>query len=357
MRNNTVSNTVVIPYEEIFEIGLKSLEAAGVPVEDARITVEVLLLADLRGITTHGIQRLLQYIPRIREGLINPQPNIEVKSLAPAIVMVYGDNGLGPVVATIGMKQAIKAAKESGIAFAGCKDSNHFGAATPYVLMACDEKMLGITSTNAVPTIAPWGALEKRVGNNPLAIGVPVDGEVPFVLDMAMSISSRGKIREMADNKKSIPEGWALDPEGRPTIDPLKALKGFVLPIGAYKGYGLAVAMDILSGVLTGAEFSIGVKSLLQQWEEPTHTGHFFVAIDPCRFMPWETFSDRMRKLCQVLKSAAPIDSEKPVRLPGDIEAQTESVRSVNGIPFDPNTLGKLRGLAEGSYDYELPKF
>jgi LDH2 family malate/lactate/ureidoglycolate dehydrogenase len=135
---------MLVRYEELFEVGTKALERIGVPAEDAKITVDVLLRADLRGVSTHGIQRLLMYIPRIRKGLINPSPKIVVKSLAPAMKIVYGDDGLGPVVATRGMKEAIDLARETGIAFVGCRDSNHFGAAAPYVLMACQEKMIGI---------------------------------------------------------------------------------------------------------------------------------------------------------------------------------------------------------------------
>jgi LDH2 family malate/lactate/ureidoglycolate dehydrogenase len=287
---------------------------------------------------------------------MKPCPNITVKSLAPAVKIVYGDDGLGPVVAARGMKEAMDLAKEMGIGFAGCKDSNHFGAAAPYPLMACKERMIGIVGTNAVPTIAPWGGLEQLVGNNPIAIGVPYEGSAPFVLDMAMSVSSRGRIREMAARKERIPEGWALDSQGRPTTDPLEGLKGFVLPIGAYKGYGLAVAMDILSGVLTGGAFSTGAKSLIQQWEEPTHLGHFFIAIDPIRFMPWEVFSDRMKQLCDMLRGARRIDPQNPVLTAGEPEAELECIRRMNGIPVDSKTLTALKGLTEGKYDYEMPK-
>ena len=351
------SDETLVPHEALSEIGIRALELIGVPVEDAKVTVDVLLCADLRGVGTHGIQRLLMYIPRLRKGLINPDPKIVVKSLAPAMKIVYGDNGLGPVVATRGMREATDLAKESGIAFVGCKDSNHFGAAAPYVLMACHEKMIGIVGTNAFPTMASWGGLEKLVGNNPLAIGVPYEGDTPFVLDMAMSISSRGRMRDMAEKKEKIPQGWALDSEGKPTTDPLDGLKGFVLPIGSYKGYGLAVAMDILSGVLTGAGFSTGIKSLIQQCEEPQHIGHFFMAVDPKRFMPWKAFSDRMKQLCELLRNTRRIDSKKRIFIPGEPEAQMERARRMNGIPFEQKIFETLKGLTQGRYDYEMPRF
>jgi LDH2 family malate/lactate/ureidoglycolate dehydrogenase len=351
------SDETLVAYEELFEIGMKALEIVGVPVEDAKITVDVLLCADLRGVGTHGIQRLMMYIPRLRKGLINANPKIIVKSLSPAIKIVCGDDGLGPVVATRGMSEAINLTRESGIAFVGCKDSNHFGAAAPYVLMACHEKMIGIASTNAFPTMAPWGGLEKLVGNNPLAIGVPYEGGTPFVLDMAMSVSSRGRMRQMAEKKDKMPEGWAVDSEGKLTTDPLDGLKGFVLPVGGYKGYGLAVAMDILSGVMTGAGFSNGIKSLIQQSEESQHIGHFFIAIDPARFMPWKTFSNRMKQLCELLRNCQRIDAENPVLIPGEPEARIEEERRVNGIPFEQKIFETLKGLTQGRYDYEMPRF
>jgi LDH2 family malate/lactate/ureidoglycolate dehydrogenase len=356
MSNKKRSDEILIPHEELFEIGIKALEIVGVPTGDAKTTVNILLCADLRGVSAHGIQRLLMYVPRIRDGLINPDPRIVVKSLAPAMKIVHGDDGLGPVVATRGMREAVALAKESGIAFVGCRDSNHFGAAAPYVLMASHEKMIGIASTNAFPSMAPWGGLERLVGNNPLAIGVPWEGEPPFVLDMAMSVSSRGRIRHMAEKKEKIPEGWALDSEGKPTTDPLEGLKGFVLPIGFYKGYGLAMAMDILSGVLTGAGFSTGVKSLIQQWEEPQHIGHFFIAINPRRFTSWGVFSDRMNQLCNSMRNAQRLDPSKPILIPGDPEAQMEQHRRENGIPFEADAFEILKGLAQGKYDYEIPR-
>jgi len=357
MKNRNDFHEMLIPYEELFNIGVNALHLVGVPEIDAKTTTEVLLIADVRGVSTHGIQRLLMYVPRLRKGLINPDPKISIETLAPSIKLVHGDNGLGPVVASKGMQEAIDLAKDTGVAFVGCKDSNHFGAAAPYVLMACREKMIGITGTNAFPTMAPWGGLAKLVGNNPLAIGVPYDGDVPFVLDMAMSVSSRGRMRQMAKKKDKTPEGWAVDSEGKPTTDPMEGLKGFVLPVGTYKGYGLAVAIDILAGVLTGAGFSTGIKSLLQQWEEPQHIGHFFVVIDPARFMTWETFSDRMEQLCELLRNARRIDSQKPILIPGEPEAQIERVSRMNGIPFDVKVFQTLKGLTQGKYDYEISRF
>ncbi len=356
MEEKRNTGKIAVSYDILQEIGIGALTRVGVPEEDARVTVEVLLCADLRGVGTHGIQRLLMYIPRIRKGLMNHRPNIEVRSPSPALRCVSGDDGLGPVVGTRGMKEAIDLAKTLGTGFVGCSDSNHFGAAAPYVLMACRERLIGIAGTNAFPTMPPWGGLGNVVGNNPLAIGVPCQGETPFVLDMAMSVSSRGRMRQMVDEQRQMPEGWAVNAEGRPTTDPLEGLRGFVLPMGQHKGYGLAIALDILGGVLTGSGFATGVKSLVQQWQEPQHVGHFFIAIDPTRFLPWEEFSARMNACFRILRGAQRIDPETAILIPGDAEAALEKERMVRGIPLEGKTLEILRGLSEGRYDYEIPK-
>ena len=350
------NETTVVSCEDLREIGIRSLKKVGVPDNDARDTIDVLLCADLRGVSTHGIQRLLMYIPRIQKGLMNPRPKIEVKSAAPAMRIVYGDNGLGPVVGTRGAKEAAALAKELGTGFVGCRDSNHFGAAAPYVLMACREKLIGITGTNAFPAMPPWGGLGNFLGNNPLAVGVPAEGESPFVLDIAMSVSSRGRMRQIAAEKGRMPEGWAVDPQGKLTTDPMEGLRGFVLPMGQHKGYGLAIVIDILSGVLTGSGFGTGVKSIVQQCDEPQHVGHFFIAIDPTRFMPWEDFSTRMREYFRILRGAPRIDPETHILIPGDAEEELEGERRKKGIPVKIKTLKILQGMSEGQYDYEIPK-
>ncbi len=347
---------IAISYEKLREIGIQSLLRVGVPEEDARTTVEILLCADLRGVSTHGIQRLLMYIPRIRQGLMNPCPAITVHSPTPALRIVSGNDGLGPVVGSRGMREAIDLARTLGTGFVGCRESHHFGAAAPYVLMACRERLIGIAGTNAFPTMPPWGGLGNVVGNNPLAIGAPYEGEPPFILDMAMSVSSRGRMRQMAGEQREMPEGWAVDAQGRPTTDPMEGLRGFVLPMGQHKGYGLAIALDILCGVLTGSGFATGVKSLVQQWQEPQHVGHFFIAIDPTRFLPWEEFSARMNACFQILRGAQRIDPETNILIPGDAEAALEKERMVGGIPLEEKTLEILQGLSEGRYDYEIPR-
>ncbi len=348
---------VLVSHDELSAIGVEALEAVDVPTADAKVAIAILLYADLRGVGSHGIQRLLMYIPRIRKGLINPRPGIKIESVSPVMSLVHGDDGLGQVVAEKGTREAIRLAKEWGLGFVGCRDSNHFGAVAPFVHMACEERLIGIVATNAFPSMAPWGGAKNVVGNNPFAIGVPSEDDPPFILDMALSVSSRGRMRDMAKQKQRIPEGWALDAHGRPTTDPLEALKGFVLPIGGHKGYGLALAIDMIAGVMTGAGVADGVKSLLQQWEEPQHVGHFMIVIDPVRFMPWDGFVARMKELRSAMLAVPPVDQSMPIVIPGDPEAEVEARRRREGIPVPESAFELLKGLTRGQYEYEMPKF
>ncbi|MEJ2167669.1 MAG: Ldh family oxidoreductase [Desulfobacterales bacterium] len=348
---------ILVAYDELQELGEKCLELVGVPPDHALITTQVLLWADLRGVGTHGVERLLSYVPRLKKGLINACPALKVEEKGEAIRLLHGDNGLGQVVGERGVREAISLAKKSGLGFVACRDSNHFGAVAPYVLMACQEKIIGIACTNAFATMAPTGGLDSVVGNNPLGIGIPVEGGNHFVLDMAMSVSSRGRIRGMAAKGQTIPAGWAITRQGEPTTDPQEALKGLVLPVGQHKGYGLAVAIDILCGVLTGAGFGTEVKSLFQEWSEPQHIGHVFIALDPRRLMDWESFQRRIYELYRELKSVCPIDPDTPVVVAGEMENRMEKERKSAGIPLPPATLYKLRMLAAGEYEIEISKY
>jgi LDH2 family malate/lactate/ureidoglycolate dehydrogenase len=205
--------------------------------------------------------------------------------------------------------------------------------------------------------MAAWGGSKNVVGNNPFAIGVPCDGDPDFMLDIALSVSSRGRIRGMAKGKQSIPEGWAVDAKGIPTTDPIEALKGFVLPIGGHKGYGLALAIDLLAGVMTGAGFADGVKSMLQQGDEAQHVGHFMLVIDPVRFMSWDCFAGRTKALRDAMRSAPPLDPKRPIMIPGEPEARIAKKREAEGIPMSEDTFELLKGLTRGQYMYEVPNF
>jgi LDH2 family malate/lactate/ureidoglycolate dehydrogenase len=208
--------------------------------------------------------------------------------------------------------------------------------------------MVMTAGTNAFRMIAPWGGTQVKLGNNPLAFGAPCRNEPHFILDIAMSVGARGKIRAAQERGEAIPAGWALDSRGQPTTDPLEALKGFVMPIGGHKGYGLALMVDILSGVLTGALFGSDARSLFQDKSDPQGLGHFFIVIDPARFMDIGDFHDRMERLGRDMRSAPAADPERPVVLPGEFEHKAAAERSARGIPVEATLMRQLEALARG---------
>jgi len=351
-----VSASVMVSIQQLKECGFMALSRVGVPENHIEMTLDVLVTADLQGILTHGTRRLIPYIMRLRSNLINPDPRLALHHLAPSTCLVDGDNGLGPVVGMTGLNEALRIAKKMGVAFVGCRKSNHFGAGAPYALKACRHNMLCIGGTNAPANMVPWGGKDPILGNNPIFIGVPRRGKPHFILDIAMSTAARSKMRTAAERGERIPEGWALDPSGRPTTDPIQGLKGLVLPIGGHKGYGLALAVDILAGVLTGSGFGTGVPSLFRQWEKPQQTGHFFICLNPEFFMINEEFAERLELLLEEIKSSTPIDPEHPILVPGEIEAKNISQSESKGIPFDPDIWKALSGLSQGNYDIEVSK-
>ena len=200
----------------------------------------------MMGLNTHGVVRVPEYTGRLRRGGVNPSAATDVDRRAPSLAVVDGDNGLGTVVGSKALEAALGMVTETGIAYVGCKNSNHFGALAPYALQACDAGYLLLGGTNASTTMAPWGGKEARIGNNPLCIAAPCADGTHFILDMAMSVAARGKIRAADKAGSPIPEGWALDSLGDSTTDASEALKGFLLPFGGYKGSGLSMAVDIL---------------------------------------------------------------------------------------------------------------
>ena len=314
------------------------------------MAAHVLVVADLQGIKTHGTARLPAYIKRIRKGLINPSPILKVTVPAPALRLLDGDDGLGQVVGLAGIRAAIKGARENGVCLAACSRSNHFGPGAPYALEACREGVIVIGGTNAFPSIAPTGSREVLLGNNPIFIGVPRREHPHFILDIAMSMVARGKIRAASGKGEPIPEGWALGPDGKPTTDPAQALQGMVLPIGGHKGYGLSLAVDLIAGVLTGSGFGTGVLSMFQQWEKPQHIGHFFIAIDPAFFMHRDEFHRRSEALFAEIKNSTPVNPQQPVLYPGEIEARSWEQQKEQGIPLDEKTWQALNAFAAGDY-------
>jgi len=336
------------PYDRLIGLARTAFEKAGAVPEAAADAADILVEADLMALHSHGLRRVIPYVARLRRGSLNPGPQMRTDRLGPSLIRLDGDNGLGPAVAATGLRLAMDLARETGIGFVGVHGGSHFGAGSPYGLRACDAGMVLVAGTNALRSLAPTGGTEARVGNNPLVIAAPAGRHPHFLLDMAMSIAARGRIRAARERGEAIPPGLAIGPDGLPTTDPAQALRGLMLPIGGHKGYGLAVAMDILGGVLTGALFGAAPRSMIQEMDMAQGNGHFFLALDPGRFMPQAAFLERMDSLLEELLSTPPAEPDRPVRYPGHAEQTTRAERLRSGVPLPADLLRSLESLSRG---------
>ncbi|KAM0753158.1 malate dehydrogenase [Meredithblackwellia eburnea MCA 4105] len=323
------------------------LEGNGVSEEYSAIVARCLVEADLRGVDTHGCNRIPSYMKRIRQGVLTPSPSIEVKEITPVVFQVDGKNGFGFVAAHLAMKSCINAAKTFGIAMASVKHSNHFGMSASFVLQAANEGMMSLVFTNSSPALPVWGGREKLMGVSPIAAGAPggPNGR-PFVLDMAPSVAARGKIYKALRRGETIPKEWALDGEGNTTEDPAKALEGVMLPMGGPKGSGLAVFMDVFSGVLSGSAFAGHVTNPYDP-SKPADVGHFIVAIKPDLFLPLDEFKERMDYLYQRVTGAAKMPGVDRIYFPGEPELVEHDKRSKHGIPWVQAEIDALNAEAD----------
>lgn len=318
------------------------LSACGVPQGDGELFIDSLLFSELRGVKSHGIARLPVYIRRIMRGLMSPKTKIEEVSSKGAISLVDGGNGLAPVVGCWAMDKCIELARDHGVGVVGVRNSNHLGSLAYYVIRATNAHMIGFAISNTAPAMAPWGGKAPMLGTNPLAIGIPARRELPIVLDMATSVVARGRIRIAAARGERIPLGWAIDEDGLPTEDPVKALKGTLLPIGGPKGYGLALIIDILSGLMTGSAFldEVGAND---DFSKPMRIGHLFAALDPTVFL--QDFEDRVDEYIRKVKSSPCKEGER-IYMPGEIEF-LKMQGNDREIVLDYNIMKELKGLSD----------
>lgn len=331
---------------ELQTLGQSAFEALGLPPDDARDVVQILLLADLFGLSTHGLGRIESYGERLDVAGIAKAPRITAERVAPALVKVDGGNGVGPLVGMHGLRAAMEVARECGIGAAFVRGSNHFGPISPYSYLAAEQGFASMIGSNATTTIAPWGGSDARLGNSPLGFGVPGAEGAHFMLDMAMSVVARAKIRNALKAGQPIPDTWATDSAGRATTDPRAALDGFLLPIGGHKGYGLALLVDLFAGLLSDAAYLTHVKSWVDAPDEPQNLGHFFVLIDTRRLGSAAWLAGRMADFAAILHGSAPAQEGKPVIVPGEIELRNMARQRAAGIALDDATLTLLRQRA-----------
>ena len=337
-----------VPAESLREFCCACFEKLGLGPAHANITADHLIFANLRGVDSHGVIRLKVYAERLRAGGTNARAQPQVVRQGEAEALIDADNGVGQVPAVQAMKLAIAKAKKVGVGLVGVRNSNHFGAAAFYAMMALEEKMIGFAATNSGPTMAPAGGREARLGNNPLAIAIPARKRLPIVLDMATGAVAWGKIFMAQQEKKKIPLSWALDKNGLPTDDPDKAAdKGLIQPLGGYKGYGLSLVIDIFTGILCGSAFSVQVKSLYRNVAQPSHCAHMCAAVRIERFMPFAQFCRRVDEIIDLMHSCPHASSVERIYVPGEIEHETQRRRLARGIPLNPVLKKELAALGD----------
>jgi len=271
--------------KKINQIIIKILKKNGLSLEHAKVCSKALINAELVGAHSHGLSRLKMYCDRIQKKVINPKPKIKIKRISQSITQIDANNSIGFVAADIGIKQAIKNAKKTGIGLVGIKNSGHYGLSGYYAEQAVKKNLIVFCFTNAPPAIAPHGAKKSLFGTNPICFGTPTSNKIPFILDTSVSVINRGKIRVAARTGKKIPEDVALDKFGKPTIDAKKALAGVQLPIAGFRGSGLAWMVDILSGVMTGGNHGGKVKDPFDDFSGPQNIGHLFITFKPNLFV------------------------------------------------------------------------
>ena len=338
-----------IDHQRLIDFVRASFEKLGVSPTDAQIAADALVAADLRGVDTHGVIRFnphAWYVKWLSEGSMTTQPKVRVVSETASTALLDGDRGMGMVIGHRAMEMAIAKAKQSGIAMVGVRNSRHYGMSAYYAMQALAHDMIGIAMTNASRQVVPTFGREPRFGTNPMCFAVPAAKELPFVLDMATTTAAAGKLELAVRLGKGIPSGWALDENANATHDPRVAQKARrLLPLGgsresgSHKGYGLAVLVEILCGVLTGTLTALNAD------QDPR--GHFFGAIRIDAFRPLAEFKADMDRLIRELKATPPIEGEKRVYVAGEIEFETAQERSERGIPLHPSVLKGLREVSE----------
>jgi L-2-hydroxycarboxylate dehydrogenase (NAD+) len=303
--------------------------------------------ADLVGSDAHGIFRLPIYTKAVRAGRINPQPKLRLIKGGPATGVVDGDNGMGHLVRSFAANQAVELARATGVAWVGARRSNHAGAAGVYAAIPLKHNMIGIYgAASSANHMAPWGGAEPLIGTNPIAFAVPAGEEAPVVLDIATSISSYGYVRDYALQGKPMPEGWVIDRAGKPITDASRATEGTLLPIGGYKGSGLALIIGLLAGVLNGAAFGKDVREFGTDTNQEANTGQFVIALDVARFLPFDTFTAEIDRHVRDLRGSARLPGFDTIRLPGEARRQRTRERTQNGVELTDALLKQLDQLA-----------
>jgi L-2-hydroxycarboxylate dehydrogenase (NAD+) len=355
-----------VAFEVIERFTVDVMVKAGIPQEDAKIIADVLLQADKSGIDSHGVNRLKSiYLDRIKDGILYPVTDFKIVKEGPATAVIDGNNGMGHVVSYKAMKLAIEKAGKYGMSMVAVRNSSHFGIAGYYAMMAVRENMIGITGTNARPSIAPTFGVENMLGTNPLTFGIPSDEPFPFLLDCATSITQRGKIELYAREGKEMPKGWVIDVNGesktnsREVLDDLIAGRAALTPLGGigeetagYKGYGYATVVEILSSALQQGAFLKMIMGVKDGRKVPYSLGHFFIAIDISAFTDPDDFKKTTGSILRELRSSKKMPGQNRIYTAGEKEHFVWLERQEKGLPLNEQLLEEFRGLCK-TYNLE----
>jgi L-2-hydroxycarboxylate dehydrogenase (NAD+) len=361
---------VYIPVDMLQHFMVDVLAGVGVPRTEAEIAAEILITSDLRGIESHGVGRLKMYYDRIRAGTVKPTAEFEIVRESPTTAVVDGHFGLGHVIAKRSMQMAIDKARTYGMGSVAVRNSTHFGIDGYYPLMAVAQGMIGMSFTNARPSIAPTFGVKPMLGTNPIAFGAPTDEECPFLFDAATSITQRGKI-EVADRaEKSVPEGWVIDQQGQFLTDPVAILKGFdastaaLLPLGGagellggHKGYDLATMVEIMSSSLQTGAFLYGLSGMDSQGHKtPFMVGHFFMAIDIEAFVALDQFKATTGAMLRELRASTKAPGQTRIYTAGEKEFENAKVVRGRGVSANRNLQKDIKAMQAGlnltQYDF-----
>lgn len=340
-----------IAADEVRRFVREAGQRGGVPDSQLDMFVASFVEADLRGVETHGISRIPPYVRAYLGKIVNPAPVVRVINDKGAALHVDGDNGLGMVVGQIAMDHASERAREFGVGVVSVRNSNHSGMLALHVLRAVDKNMVGFFASGGVAIMAPTGGADPVLGNGPFAWGIPRADRFPIVVDMAASTAARGKIRTLASEGRPIPEGWAVDAAGRPTVDAKAAMEGVVLPMAGHKGYGIALAVEIISSVLAGANLAVDAPreflrdgaTVLDAWR----IGHFAMALDLDAFAGASAFAEILEHLATSLTESRRAQGVARILLPGQLEWERRTERIAHGIPISPPVMASLNGFAD----------
>ncbi len=341
---------------------------AGIPEKDAKIIGDVLIQADKLGFDSHGVNRLKSiYLDRIKSGIVNPVTNFKIVKEGPTTAVIDGQNGMGHVISWNAMRMAIDKAKKYGMGMITVRNSSHYGFAGYYPLMAVKENMIGITGTNARPSVAPTFGVENILGTNPMTFGIPSDEAFPFLLDCATSITQRGKVELYAREGKELHTGWVIDENGESktnsseVLEDIIAGKAALTPLGGlgeesggYKGYGYATVVEILSAALQKGSFMKMLNGFKDGKKIPYSVGHFFIVIDISAFTEPEDFKKTTGDILRELRASKKMPGKDRIYTAGEKEHETWLKRKDKGVPFNKELLEEFRGLC---YTYEMKEY